>query len=101
MNYQNITILGAGTIGLSWAAFGPTTLFHLGGGAGGIRTFCDHLGSHVENWWNDLGSPDLTPAAVDTLEAGMKQVLANTSNQDLAAQRDKMVLQYIPARAKP
>ncbi|WP_417276417.1 3-hydroxyacyl-CoA dehydrogenase family protein [Castellaniella sp.] len=87
--------------GLRWAAFGPTTLFHLGGGAGGIRTFCDHLGSHVENWWNDLGSPDLTPAAVDTLEAGMKQVLANTSNQDLAAQRDKMVLQYILARAKP
>lgn len=87
--------------GLRWAAFGPTTLFHLGGGAGGIRAFCDHLGSHVENWWNDLGSPDLTPAAVDTLEAGMKQVLANTSNQDLAAQRDKMVLQYILARAKP
>ncbi|WP_417252360.1 3-hydroxyacyl-CoA dehydrogenase family protein [Castellaniella sp.] len=86
--------------GLRWAAFGPTTLFHLGGGAGGIRAFCDHLGSHVEDWWNDLGSPDLTPAAVNTLEAGMKQVLANTSNQDLAAQRDKMVLQYILARAK-
>lgn len=86
--------------GLRWGVLGPTTLFHLGGGAGGVRAFCEHLGDHVESWWNDLGSPDLTPEAVDTLEAGMQEILAKTSAEDLIEERDRMILQQILTRKK-
>ena len=29
--------------GLRWAAMGPTMLFHLGAGEGGLQAFCDHF----------------------------------------------------------
>ena len=31
--------------GLRWAAMGPTMLFHLGAGEGGLQAFCDHFGN--------------------------------------------------------
>ncbi|WBU61653.1 3-hydroxyacyl-CoA dehydrogenase family protein [Paracoccus albus] len=83
--------------GLRWAAFGPTTLFHLGGGEGGIRNFSKHIGPHVETWWNDLGAPQLTPDVVDRLAGEMEALNAKSSPQDLAQRRDRLVLQYIMA----
>ncbi|KZL05760.1 3-hydroxyacyl-CoA dehydrogenase NAD-binding domain-containing protein [Pseudovibrio sp. Ad26] len=81
--------------GLRWAAMGPNTLLHLGGGEGGIRSFCDHLGGPFQSWWDDLGSPRITPEVVDTLEDGVKASLENTSMQELAKRRDDLVLQYV------
>ncbi|WP_417675508.1 3-hydroxyacyl-CoA dehydrogenase NAD-binding domain-containing protein [Pseudodonghicola sp.] len=81
--------------GLRWAAMGPTCLFHLGGGEGGIRAFCDHLGPALKTWWDDLGHPDLTPAVVDTLEAGIREETHGQSLEELAARRDDLVLSYI------
>ncbi|MFS4437445.1 3-hydroxyacyl-CoA dehydrogenase family protein [Paracoccaceae bacterium GXU_MW_L88] len=83
--------------GLRWAAMGPNTLFHLGGGAGGIRGFCDHLGAPFQSWWNDLGKPDLDPATVDALERGVSEATDGISQEDLAAKRDALVLQYVKA----
>lgn len=83
--------------GLRWAAMGPTSLFHLGGGEGGIRAFAQHLGGPFQSWWNDLGRPDLTPEVVDRLEAGMAEANAGQSMQDLARRRDDLVLQYVLA----
>ena len=83
--------------GLRWAALGPTTLFHLGGGEGGIRGFSKHIGPHVETWWNDLGAPQLTPEVVDRLAGEMEELNAQTSPQNLARRRDRLVLQYILA----
>jgi 3-hydroxyacyl-CoA dehydrogenase len=42
--------------GLRWGVMGPNMLFHLGGGAGGIQHFMDHLSGPLANWWKDLGS---------------------------------------------
>lgn len=83
--------------GLRWAALGQTSLFHLGGGEGGIRAFADHLGPAVETWWNDLGAPDLTPNVVGKLEAGMRDAYPDLSMKDLARHRDKLILQYVLA----
>ena len=43
--------------GLRWAAMGPTTLFHLGAGEGGLQAFCDHFKDTFNGWWDDLGDP--------------------------------------------
>lgn len=83
--------------GLRWAALGPNTLFHLGGGPGGIRAFCDHLGGPFQTWWNDLGNPSLTPEVVDTLEIGVQDAVAEISMTDLAKKRDDLILHYVLA----
>ena len=36
--------------GLRWAALGPTTLFHLGAGAGGLQAFCKHFADTFHGW---------------------------------------------------
>ncbi|MDK3017304.1 3-hydroxyacyl-CoA dehydrogenase NAD-binding domain-containing protein [Pseudodonghicola flavimaris] len=81
--------------GLRWAAMGPSCLFHLGGGAGGIRHFCDHIGPAMQSWWDDLGHPELTPEVVDTLAAGIAAETDGQSMEALAARRDALVLGYI------
>jgi 3-hydroxybutyryl-CoA dehydrogenase len=80
--------------GLRWAALGPSALFHLGGGKGGIRGFCEHLGDPMHSWWDDLGAPRLTPEIVDTLEAGLTAAADDLSTAELARRRDRLVLQF-------
>src|SRR5271167_4360117 len=42
--------------GLRWGLMGPSLLFHLAGGEGGIQHFMDHLSGPVASWWKDLGA---------------------------------------------
>ncbi len=81
--------------GLRWAALGPNTLLHLGGGSGGIRAFCDHLGGPFQSWWDDLGDPRLSPEVVNALETGVRDAIGDETMTDLAKRRDNLVLQYI------
>jgi len=76
---------------------GPNTLLHLGGGEGGIRAFCEHLGGPFQSWWDDLGTPQITPEVVDALETGVNAALKNTSMTKLAQKRDALLLKYILA----
>ena len=46
--------------GLRWAAMGPSMLFHLGAGEGGLAAFMERYADSFETWWRDLGSPALT-----------------------------------------
>src|ERR1700727_1411097 len=41
--------------GLRWGVMGPSMLFHLAGGEGGIQHFMDHLSGPVASWGKDLG----------------------------------------------
>ena len=45
--------------GLRWAAMGPTMLFHLGAGEGGLKAFCNHFKDTFNGWWDNLGDPRL------------------------------------------
>lgn len=83
--------------GLRWAAKGPNTLFHLGGGEAGIRGFCEHLGGPFASWWQDLGTPDLTDTVIDQLEAGVLESIGDSSAAQLAAERDQLILSYLQA----
>ncbi|WP_170381353.1 3-hydroxyacyl-CoA dehydrogenase NAD-binding domain-containing protein [Ruegeria atlantica] len=77
--------------GLRWAAMGPTTLFHLGAGDGGLRAFCDHFKDTFNGWWDDLGDPRLDEDVINTLVDGIAEQAEGQSTEELSAQRDKML----------
>ncbi|MDI3406880.1 3-hydroxyacyl-CoA dehydrogenase family protein [Streptomyces cavernicola] len=47
------TAVAAGP-GLRWAAMGPTTLFHLGAGEGGLASFCARYAARSTNWLSSV-----------------------------------------------
>lgn len=49
------------TLGLGprWSVIGPSTVFHVSGGEGGMAAFLDALGCEFEKWWATLGTPTL------------------------------------------
>ncbi|WP_164661062.1 3-hydroxyacyl-CoA dehydrogenase NAD-binding domain-containing protein [Tropicibacter sp. Alg240-R139] len=77
--------------GLRWAAMGPTTLFHLGAGEGGLRAFCDHFKDTFNGWWDDLGDPRLDEDVIKLLVDGIAEQAQGQTTQELSAQRDKML----------
>jgi len=74
--------------GLRWAAMGPTTLFHLGAGPGGLAEFCDRYGDSFNRWWDDLGTPHLDAETAATLVAGLDP---DADTAALSAKRDAMI----------
>lgn len=77
--------------GLRWAAMGPTMLFNLGAGEGGLRAFCDHFTDTFNGWWDDLGQIHLTPEVAETLIAGIAESASGQSPADLSAKRDALI----------
>ncbi|NMK48329.1 3-hydroxyacyl-CoA dehydrogenase NAD-binding domain-containing protein [Achromobacter sp. Bel] len=74
--------------GLRWALFGPHMTFNLGGGAGGLANFMDHLLGPVQTWWDDLGAPQVTPELQRRLIEGVNAEAGQRSIADLVEKRD-------------
>ena len=77
--------------GLRWALMGPHMAHHLAGGRGGLRHLLEHIGPGIERWWNDLGRPDLTPAAIDRLVEAFTRAETRPIAQ-LEAERDALLV---------
>lgn len=77
--------------GLRWAAMGPTMLFNLGAGDGGLQAFCDHFADTFNGWWDDLGQIHLTPEIAAQLIEGVDQEADGQSPADLSARRDALI----------
>jgi carnitine 3-dehydrogenase len=86
--------------GLRWGAMGPTLLFHLGGGAGGIEHFFDQFTGPLTAWWKVLGNPQITPELRKTVVAGVLKEAGGRSLDELARQRDDVLLGLLKLRAK-
>lgn len=86
--------------GLRWAAMGPTLLFHLGAGEGGLAEFCMRYTDSFNRWWDDLGELHLTPEIAAQLVAGVADETGGTSTADLSAKRDAMLAAMQVATAK-
>src|SRR5690606_29814122 len=84
--------------GLRWSVMGPSMIFNLGGGEGGIRQFCHHLGEPMHSWWYALGDARLTPEVSEQLAAGIAEETKGRSQADIAAERDAKVLATILAQ---
>ncbi|MBU9563746.1 3-hydroxyacyl-CoA dehydrogenase [Burkholderia multivorans] len=84
--------------GLRWALMGQCLTYHLGGGAGGIAHFLEHLSGPMTSWWNDLGTPSFDPGVDRKLIDGLRTIQGERSMQDLAAERDRLLVELIDAR---
>jgi carnitine 3-dehydrogenase len=94
------TAVAAGP-GLRWAAMGPTMLFHLGAGDGGIAAFCERYADSFNRWWDDLGEPRLDAGTTRLLVEGMAGYGSPETIAGLAARRDGLVAAFVAARNAP
>ena len=85
--------------GLRWGVMGPSLLWHLGGGEGGIQHFMDTLMSPMEAMWATLGNPTLTPELKQKIVDGVLEEAEGRSVDELGAQRDSMLLGLQAVRA--
>jgi 3-hydroxyacyl-CoA dehydrogenase len=86
--------------GLRWGVMGPTLLFHLGGGQGGIEHFFDQFTGPMTAWWKVLGNPQITLELRKTVAAGVLKEAGSRSLDALALQRDEVLLGLLKLRAK-
>ena len=91
------TAVAAGP-GLRWAAMGPTMLFHLGAGDGGIAAFCERYGDSFNRWWADLGRPTLDADTARLLAGGFAGVDSPAAIHELAARRDTLIAGFVSAK---
>ena len=85
--------------GLRWGVMGPTQLFHLGGGQGGIEHFFDQFTGPMTAWWSVLGNPTITPELRRIVVDGVTAQAHGRSIDELAADRDAMLMGLLAVRA--
>lgn len=85
--------------GLRWGVMGPTLLFHLAGGEGGIDHFFDQFTGPMTAWWQDLGNPTITPEVRKKVTEGVLAEAGKRSIGELAAQRDEVLQGLLVLRA--
>ena len=86
--------------GLRWSVMGPTMLFHLGAGEGGLEEFCNRYTDSFNRWWDDLGELHLNPEISAELVNGVNAEANGVPGEELAAKRDAMLAAVINATAK-
>ena len=86
--------------GLRWGIMGNMLLNHLGGGQGGIEHFFQQFTGPMTAWWKVLGSPVLTPEVQKKLIDSVHAEVGSRSIDDLAAERDEILLGLIELRTK-
>jgi 3-hydroxyacyl-CoA dehydrogenase len=86
--------------GLRWGVMGPSLQFHLGGGAGGIQHFIDHLLPAMEPLWKVLGTPGLTPEFKQRLADGVREEAAGRSVAELAEAENEVIVGLLALRAE-
>lgn len=86
--------------GLQWGIMGNMMLNHLGGGAGGIEHFFQQFTGPMTARWKTLGSQVFTPEVQQKLIASVRAEVGGRSIDQLAAERDEMLLGLIELRTK-
>ena len=87
--------------GLRWGIMGQVLLNHLGGGQGGIEHFFQQFAGPMTAWWKVLGQPVLTPEVENKLIDSVHAEVGSRSIDELAAERDEMLLGLLELRSKP
>ncbi len=85
--------------GLRWAVMGPTMLFHLGAGEGGLTSFTERYTESFNRWFDDLGTPHLEPEVSAQLVAGISEATGEQTTTELSAQRDALLAAILGATA--
>ena len=86
--------------GLRWGVMGPSLQFHLGGGAGGIQHFNEHLLPVMASGvWPALGTPTVTSELKQTLTDGVLQEADKRSVDQLASEENELLVGLLRLRA--
>jgi 3-hydroxyacyl-CoA dehydrogenase len=86
--------------GLRWGVMGPSLQWHLGGGAGGIKHFMDHLMDPLAAIIKSLGSPGITPELKKTIVEGVLHEASNRSVNELAQKENELLIGLLRLRAQ-
>jgi carnitine 3-dehydrogenase len=86
--------------GLRWGVMGQSLQWHVGGGAGGINHFMEHLMDPLTGMMKSLGNPQITPQLKQTIVDGVTKEAANRSVDELAQEENKLIVGYLALRAK-
>jgi 3-hydroxyacyl-CoA dehydrogenase len=86
--------------GLRWGIMGQVLLNHLGGGEGGIEHFFQQFTGPMTAWWKVLGNPQLTPEVQKKLIDGVHAEVGSRSIDELASERDEVLLGLLELRNK-
>jgi carnitine 3-dehydrogenase len=86
--------------GLRWGVMGSLLLNHLGGGQGGIEHFFQQFAGPMTAWWKVLGQPVLTPEVQKKLIDSVHTEVGSRSIDELASERDELLLGLIELRTK-
>jgi len=84
--------------GLRWGVMGPSLQWHVGGGAGGIKHFMEHLMDPLEGMMKTLGKPEITPALKKTIADGVLKEAADRSVEQLAKEENEVLVGLLHLR---
>src|SRR5271170_8089414 len=85
--------------GLRWGVMGQSLQWHLGGGAGGIKHFMDHLMDPLQGMMKALGNPQITPELKQKVVDGVAREAAGRSVEELAANENRVMVGLLKLRA--
>src|SRR6201989_947659 len=86
--------------GPRWGVMGPSLQWHLGGGAGGIKHFMDHLMDPLVGMIKTLGTPNVTPELKQTIVDGVLREAGNRSVDELAQKENELIIGLLRSRAQ-
>ena len=84
--------------GLRWGVMGQSLQWHLGGGAGGIKHFMDHLMDPLQGMMKALGTPNITPELKQTVMDGVTREASGRSVDELAQDENRVLIGLLKLR---
>ena len=85
--------------GLRWGVMGPSLQWHLGGGAGGIKHFVEHLMPGLFEMIKTLKTPEMNDQIKQTIIDGVLAIAGNRSVEQLAQAENEELLGLLKIRA--
>jgi 3-hydroxyacyl-CoA dehydrogenase len=86
--------------GPRWGVMGQSLQWHLGGGAGGIHHFMEHLMPPLVAMMKDLKMPDITPALERTIVDGVLKEANGHTVEQLTTAENEVMLGLLALRAE-
>ena len=84
--------------GLRWGVMGQSLQWHLGGGAGGIKHFMDHLMDPLQGMMKALGTPNITPELKQIVVDGVMRETGGRSVDQLAQDENRVLIGLLKLR---
>ena len=86
--------------GLRWGVMGPSLQWHVGGGAGGIAHFMDHLMNPLAAMMQTLGTPDVTAELKQRVAKDVLEEAGGRPVEQLAREENEVLVGLLALRAQ-